>query len=564
MSSLNAWQHLRHRGVHAAAFAVRRQLTACAATTKNFQSSNGPQRTSAAAVAAAATMGDVGSVPKQTHFLSSASSRSSVSPSVASLLAVRPHRSLSSNAAKPAAAAAAAFGSGAPSSVATATDVDPVTGRRFLFVLGQTYHGFTLEGIVPSADFNLVVYSFKHHATGATYWHVDRDDPDNAFCVAFRTLPSGDECFPCARAFRRRRRCILPLTNRRRAPFPFRLSLPCSSRFRLFLLCRTRLLPACDSRRLLLFSSLTGCFCPARLMLLRGVTCRGVLLLLAFCCWCVFPDSTGVAHILEHTALCGSVQFPVRDPFFLLLRRSLKTYMNAMTGSDATYYPFSTQNAQDFRNLLSVYLDAAFFPLLEEPDFRQEGHRLELADPRDVANSSLVYKGVVYNEMKGAMSDVGTLFAQHLQSALFATTTYHHNSGGDPLVIPALTYEQLLDFHATHYHPTNACFLSYGNNAPPLEAVEQRVLKHFFAKKQQEQEQTGGAGAPAGAKEHLFGGGRRRVGAAGVGSVPDVSKRVRKEVRFDAPRAVRVTGPMVKNETYRASAMPRCQISSFS
>lgn len=114
-------------------------------------------------------------------------------------------------------------------------------------------------------------------------------------------------------------------------------------------------------------------------------------------------DSTGVAHILEHTALCGSEKYPVRDPFFMMTRRSLNTFMNAMTSSDWTAYPFASQNDKDFDNLLSVYLDAVFFANLDELDFAQEGHRVEFSEMEDTS-SDLVFKGVVFNEMKGAMS----------------------------------------------------------------------------------------------------------------------------------------------------------------
>jgi Zn-dependent M16 (insulinase) family peptidase len=173
-------------------------------------------------------------------------------------------------------------------------------------------------------------------------------------------------------------------------------------------------------------------------------------------------DSTGVAHILEHTVLCGSRRYPVRDPFFMMLRRSLNTFMNAFTTSDATAYPFATQNRKDFDNLLSVYLDAVFFPRLDPLDFAQEGHRLEFATPSD-PTSPLVCRGVVYNEMKGAMSAPIAQLQQQLQSLLFPTTTYHHNSGGDPERIPDLTYGQLKAFHASHYHPSNATFMTYGD-----------------------------------------------------------------------------------------------------
>ncbi len=175
-------------------------------------------------------------------------------------------------------------------------------------------------------------------------------------------------------------------------------------------------------------------------------------------------DSTGVAHILEHTALCGSRRFPVRDPFFMMTRRSLNTFMNAFTGADWTAYPFASQNRKDFDNLLAVYLDAAFFPLLDPLDFAQEGHRVEFAEPQD-PDSKLVYKGVVFNEMKGAMSSPVQALAQHLQSALFPTTTYHVNSGGDPAHIPELTHAQLQAFHAGHYHPSNAVLMTYGDIA---------------------------------------------------------------------------------------------------
>ena len=173
-------------------------------------------------------------------------------------------------------------------------------------------------------------------------------------------------------------------------------------------------------------------------------------------------DSTGVAHILEHTSLCGSQQYPVRDPFFMMIRRSLNNFMNAFTSSDWTAYPFASQNRKDFDNLLRVYLDAAFFPNLNQLDFLQEGHRLEFEDA-DNSDSPLVFKGVVFNEMKGAMSSPNSVLGHALQSSLFPTTTYHHNSGGEPEDIPNLTWEELKAFHAHHYHPSNATFLTYGN-----------------------------------------------------------------------------------------------------
>ena len=172
-------------------------------------------------------------------------------------------------------------------------------------------------------------------------------------------------------------------------------------------------------------------------------------------------DSTGVAHILEHTTLCGSQRYPVRDPFFMMLRRSLNTFMNAFTSSDSTAYPFATRNRKDFDNLLQVYLDAVFFPLLDPLDFAQEGCRVEFADAEQPA-AGLVYKGVVFNEMKGAMSSPVAQLWHHLQAALFPQTAYRYNSGGDPAAIPDLTHAALRAFHARHYSPAQAVFITYG------------------------------------------------------------------------------------------------------
>ena len=192
-------------------------------------------------------------------------------------------------------------------------------------------------------------------------------------------------------------------------------------------------------------------------------------------------DSTGVAHILEHTVLCGSRNYPVRDPFFSMMKRSLSTFMNALTASDWTMYPFATQNEKDFYNLMSVYLDAAFFPRIDELSFKQEGHRLEFeTDPAD-GRQHLVYKGVVFNEMKGAMSSPDQVMGRSLLNALYPDTTYSNNSGGEPEQIPQLTHEQLKAFHARHYHPSNAYFYTYGNLplARHLEFIEDTVLCQF-------------------------------------------------------------------------------------
>ncbi len=191
-------------------------------------------------------------------------------------------------------------------------------------------------------------------------------------------------------------------------------------------------------------------------------------------------DSTGVAHILEHTALCGSEKYPVRDPFFMMVRRSLNTFMNAFTSSDWTAYPFASQNLKDFNNLLDVYLDAVFFSRLDELDFAQEGHRVEFVEA-DNANSDLVFKGVVFNEMKGAMSSVPSQIWQSLCKYLYPTTTYHYNSGGEPEHIPDLTYAELKDFYRVHYHPSNAIFMTYGD-IPAMthqEKFETKALSRF-------------------------------------------------------------------------------------
>lgn len=193
-------------------------------------------------------------------------------------------------------------------------------------------------------------------------------------------------------------------------------------------------------------------------------------------------DSTGVAHILEHTALCGSVRFPVHDPFFSMLKRSLNTFMNALTASDWTMYPFATQNRKDYYNLMAVYLDAVFHPKLDKLSFMQEGHRIEPeADPESPGGFKLVYKGVVYNEMKGAMSSPDQVMARSLLNALYPDTTYCFNSGGQPEDIPKLTHEDLLAFHKFHYHPSNSFFFTYGDLplAPHLEYIEKTILNEF-------------------------------------------------------------------------------------
>ncbi|MDK1023176.1 MAG: insulinase family protein [Gammaproteobacteria bacterium] len=190
-------------------------------------------------------------------------------------------------------------------------------------------------------------------------------------------------------------------------------------------------------------------------------------------------DSRGVAHILEHTTLCGSERYPVRDPFFMMHRRSLNTFMNALTSSDYTAYPFASQNRKDFFNLMDIYLDAVFFSRLDPLDFSQEGHRLEFEIPDDM-ESPLTFKGVVYNEMKGDASSPVSVLYDTFKKYLFPTTTYHHNSGGDPEQIPDLKYQDLLMFYKTHYHPSNAVFLTYGDI--PVADHQSRIERNALAK----------------------------------------------------------------------------------
>lgn len=173
-------------------------------------------------------------------------------------------------------------------------------------------------------------------------------------------------------------------------------------------------------------------------------------------------DSTGVAHILEHTVLCGSKKFPVKDPFFSMNRRSLNTYMNALTGPDFTCYPAASQVEKDFYNLLDVYLDATFNPLLNKLSFLQEGHRLEFSKMDDLS-TPLIFKGIVFNEMKGALASPISRLWEAIMQSLFPNILYHHNFGGDPKVITTLSYEELISFHEKYYEPSRCTFFFYGN-----------------------------------------------------------------------------------------------------
>ena len=172
-------------------------------------------------------------------------------------------------------------------------------------------------------------------------------------------------------------------------------------------------------------------------------------------------DSTGVPHIIEHSVLCGSEKYPVKDPFIELAKGSINTFLNAMTYPDKTVYPVASTNDKDFKNLMDVYMDAVLHPLIykRKEIFSQEGWHYEMEDE----NSELSLNGVVYNEMKGAFSSPDDVLSREIMSSLFPDTTYYFESGGDPEVIPSLSYEDFIDFHRRYYHPVNSYIYLYGD-----------------------------------------------------------------------------------------------------
>lgn len=200
-------------------------------------------------------------------------------------------------------------------------------------------------------------------------------------------------------------------------------------------------------------------------------------------------DSTGVAHILEHSVLMGSQKYPVKDVFGEMNKGGLMTFLNAMTGSDVTYYPFATRNLKEYFNLMDVYCDVVFNPLLDPETFEQEGWHYH----KESLQSSLQFQGVVFNEMKGAFSDPIRLIFHHIFGGLMPGSTYAHESGGDPRVIPDLSYEQFCDFHAKHYHPSNCTLFVYGD-APleeELEYLNHRFLSRFKSREQRSEVDLG-------------------------------------------------------------------------
>ena len=190
-------------------------------------------------------------------------------------------------------------------------------------------------------------------------------------------------------------------------------------------------------------------------------------------------DDTGVAHILEHSVLCGSKKFPSKDPFVELAKGSLNTFLNAMTYSDKTVYPIASCNDQDYHNLMHVYLDAVFYPNIykKEEILKQEGWHYEMESP----DSDLTFNGVVYNEMKGVMSSPDSILERKVQASLLKDTPYAFESGGDPDAIPTLTRENFLAFHTRYYHPSNSYIYLYGNVdfAKELAFIDQEYLSHF-------------------------------------------------------------------------------------
>ncbi len=193
------------------------------------------------------------------------------------------------------------------------------------------------------------------------------------------------------------------------------------------------------------------------------------------------PDNTGVPHIMEHSVLCGSKRFPLKDPFVELVKGSLNTFLNAMTYPDKTMYPVASCNDQDFQNLMHVYMDAVFYPNIYQyrEIFCQEGWSYSMESPE----APLTINGVVYNEMKGAFSSADDVLDREIMNALFPDTTYANESGGDPVHIPELTYEQFLDFHRRYYHPCNSYIYLYGDMdmAEKLQWLDEAYLSNFEA-----------------------------------------------------------------------------------
>ena len=229
-------------------------------------------------------------------------------------------------------------------------------------------------------------------------------------------------------------------------------------------------------------------------------------------------DDTGTPHILEHAVLAGSHKFPVKEPFFEMIKMSMATFINAMTSSDHTYYPVASNVKKDLFNLAEVYFDAVFHPLLTEETFKREGHHLAPVDPED-PTGDLKITGIVYNEMKGVFSDPQSLLYRSATSRLLPDTLYAKESGGDPDAIPELTYQQLKNFHETYYHPSNGYFFLYGD-------IPTRDYLAFLADKLDKISQSG-----------------RNI------QLKPLSPEITRQSRWDSPETVRDTYPVAPDES---------------
>ncbi len=210
-------------------------------------------------------------------------------------------------------------------------------------------------------------------------------------------------------------------------------------------------------------------------------------------------DSTGVFHILEHSVLCGSEKYPVKEPFVELLKSSMNTFLNALTFQDMTMYPVSSRNPRDLLNLTGVYLDAVFAPkvLTDRRRFCQEGWHIDRNE-----NGDPVYKGVVFNEMKGAMSDTDTLIERRIMQQMFPDTCYGFNSGGDPEEIPSLTYERFCEQYRRYYHPSNA--LIYLDGAVPMEEMLALIASYLERYDRQEEVPAYRYQTPVGSEDTIY------------------------------------------------------------
>jgi len=218
-------------------------------------------------------------------------------------------------------------------------------------------------------------------------------------------------------------------------------------------------------------------------------------------------DNSGVAHILEHSVLSGSRKYPVKDPFMALMKGSMNTFLNAMTYPEKTVYPAASPVEKDYFNMMSVYADAVFFPLLKREVFHQEGHRLEFDE-----DGNLKIVGIVFNEMKGAYSDHDSIVGEWCYRSLLPDTQYFYDSGGEPEAIPDLSYEQFKHYHETYYHPSNCKVFLYGNipSEKQLKFLEEGFLKTFEYK--------------------------------------EVNTEIRDQIRWDKPSYMELTSPLTENE----------------